>query len=365
MEGLNITWATESGDNFTFSIRFPSPSVTLFSASIEVIFAVLTILGNVLFIMSVFLKKKLRTPAHVYLVNLSTTDIFAAVFVSLPSVDAFLNEGWRLGETFCIIHNLLHPLLLSTSLWLSAFIAVNRYIYVVHKLRYRSFTNKVTVTLSVVYVWCFPAAVRSPGYLSPGFSQYAPPTYVCRGSLSQVITAALIYIPCAIVVVCYSLTFRWVRKMRRQVETHSNHPGLGQSNNKGPSRHVVRMIYALAGIFALILVGYLPFVLLINISASLQVTPDPDASMLLYPLIHVGGVVNPILYGICNRNFRKAYSEILATLCRPFGEGRQESRTPRVVTSSLTPPNAEQALGVPNVQQVIVVSCSREVATNH
>ncbi|XP_077978204.1 melatonin receptor type 1A-like [Glandiceps talaboti] len=302
-------------------MKLPDVWVTQVVGTIEAIMAILALVGNVVFFAVILLKKQLRTYGNVYLANLSVTDILAAVFISAISSDSYFRRGWRFSRTFCVLHQKLHPGLLTISLMLSAGIALNRYVYVVHNEKYRRLTNKVSVAISLAICWIYPIILYSTGDINK--SKYQPLVFRCRGYDTPLIKIYFIYgtnyIATAVVVVSYFLIFLFIRKSRRRIQAHdtnqqsssSNNNSNNNNNKKSPNPQEVRMVKVLIAVFCLCLLGYLPFLILLNVYRALGTRPSPDTLLLLYPCMHIGGVINPILYGVSNKNVRKAYKELI------------------------------------------------------
>ncbi|XP_070564489.1 melatonin receptor type 1B-like [Ptychodera flava] len=288
------------------SVRFSQVWTTQVSVIVEIILTTTTLVGNLLFIGAVILKKKLRTAANMFLVNLSLTDILAAVLVSSFAIDAYLHRGWRLGLDICIAHTIIQNSCLGVSLYLTAFTSINRYIYVVHKKIYHRVTNKISVTLAIVAAWVLPSVTYA--YILSKHAGYSPVVFRCRGYAEYLKVVMSFYVPSVVTVIFYILIFAYVRKSRLRIQAHAaNQTG----TNQGPNAHEVRLLKVLLVVFFLVALGYLPNVILTTTYAALRAPTPVDAFILVYPCQHIAGAVNPILYGGCNKNFRDAYREFL------------------------------------------------------
>ncbi|XP_077982011.1 melatonin receptor type 1C-like [Glandiceps talaboti] len=287
--------------------KLPQVWVTTLTGVVEVIFTMAALIGNGLFIGAVILKKKLRTLANLFLLNLSMTDIVAALLVSSVTSGSFLNHGWYLSLDYCIFHNILHPALLGVSICLTTFIAINRYIYVVHNDKYHRVTNKLTVCLAIAIAWIEPTVVHAVRVAKT--SKYHSTAFRCRGITTQLEFILTFYIPCSVSCLCYVLIFVHVYQSRRKIQTHTSQQ---TANNKGPNLQEIRMLKVLVAVFILVCMGYLPYIVLVNVSQEvIGQRPPGEAFLLLYPCIHLAGVLNPILYGANNKQFRDAYKDLL------------------------------------------------------
>ncbi|XP_070535343.1 melatonin receptor type 1B-B-like [Ptychodera flava] len=312
MNRTNSTVVDEhNADNAMPADDLPPSWLTYLCGTLELLLAVGAIVGNAMFILIVAFKKKLRSWMNVFLVNLSITDIIAALFVSLPTTDAYYHRSWRFGATFCLIHNLLHPILVATSLWLTACISMNRYIYIVHNKRYQQLTNKFTMTIAITFVWVAPVLAQYRIYMDASLSSYAPSAFRCRKPEFNFFFILFIYIPTAMVCVLYVPIIAFVINSRRRLRTHAAAEPHITTVRTGPTPQEVRMALVIFGVFCLVLLGYLPFAVIVNIYQLFGRRPPVEALLGAYPLQHIGGVLNPCLYGVNNRQFKDAYMELL------------------------------------------------------
>ncbi|XP_070576153.1 melatonin receptor type 1B-B-like [Ptychodera flava] len=284
---------------------------TQLCGTLELLLATGALVGNVMFILIVILKKKLRSWMNVFLVNISVTDIIAALFVSIPTVDSYYHRQWRFGSTYCLIHNLLHPFLLSTSLWLTALVSINRYVYIVRNNIYQRFTNTITVTLAIAFAWITPIVSQYSAYVDRSSSSYDPSAFRCRNLVTPVLLLLLMFTPSFLVLASYILIIAYVIKSRRRVQAHgATQPG-SSTPTTGPTPRELRMLAVVFGVFSLVLLGYLPYAFILFVSKVRKQSPPRDSLVLAYPLMHIGGVINPCLYGASNMQFRKAYKELV------------------------------------------------------
>ncbi|XP_077985384.1 uncharacterized protein LOC144440029 [Glandiceps talaboti] len=146
---------------------------------------------------------------------------------------------------------------------------------------------------------------------------YQPALFRCRKASTGPPVIALIvtgaFAPCVVVVICYILIFRFVRKSRHRVQASmTNQPTNSVSNGKKiRSAQELRVLKILLAVFGLILLGYLPFIVLITVARALDVSVN-DTMILMYPCVHIAGAVNPILYGVGDRRILTAYRKLFS-----------------------------------------------------
>ncbi|XP_070564562.1 trace amine-associated receptor 6-like [Ptychodera flava] len=127
-------------------------------------------------------------------------------------------------------------------------------------------------------------------------------------SLNEVWFALTHYVPSLFTIIFYISVFVYKRKSRKRVQVY---PVQSTSTNNGQNAQELRMLKVLLAMSFLVVMGYLPYAVLVNIYISLKRPPPAEVFIILYPCLHIAGVLNSVLYGASNRNFRVAYKELL------------------------------------------------------
>ncbi|XP_070564488.1 G-protein coupled receptor moody-like [Ptychodera flava] len=291
--------------------QLPKPQenswLTTYAGSVEVMLAATALFGNTLFIMVFCLQKKLRTTTNMMLVNLSITDLISPILVSSVAADSFFFRRWRASFSYCALHNALHPTLLEVSLWLTACIAVNRYICIVHNDKYHRLNNKVTLSIAIAICWCFPITLNVYLFSEPNSVVYVPDLLACLATVDKRVFTALLVAPSLVTVASYFFIFLFIRRSRQRIQAHGEEV---QSNNKAPSLQEIRTLKFLVALFLLIILGYLPIPVSVAILQRLGKSPT-SVYVAVYPSLHIAGSINPILYGMSNKSVRESYKFLL------------------------------------------------------
>lgn len=122
---------------------------------------VVIVVGNILTVLAVRLNRRLRdVTSNLFVLNLAVSDLM--VGLTLPYHLAFYLDK-RLGEreVTCILRFVMINLACSASIYNLITIAVDRYIAVVHPLRYARHVNKTTVTITILVGWTQSIAVAT------------------------------------------------------------------------------------------------------------------------------------------------------------------------------------------------------------
>ena len=97
----------------------------------------LTIVGNVLVVVAVIMNKKLRSVSNLFIVSLSLADLLVGTIVMIPAALIEIFQEWILAETFCSIWAGFDVMLSSASILNVCLISLDRYIAIMSPLRYK------------------------------------------------------------------------------------------------------------------------------------------------------------------------------------------------------------------------------------
>uniref|UniRef100_A0A8C8ZGI5 Melatonin receptor type 1A n=1 Tax=Prolemur simus TaxID=1328070 RepID=A0A8C8ZGI5_PROSS len=294
----------------------PRPSWLASALAFILIFTIVVdILGNLLVILSVYRNKKLRNAGNIFVVSLAVADLVVAMYPYPLVLTSIFNNGWKLGYLHCQISAFLMGLSVVGSIFNITGIAINRYCYICHSLKYdRLYSNKNSVCyVFLIWVLTFVAIVPN---LRTGTLQYDPRIYSCTftQSVSSAYTIAVVVfhfiIPMVIVIFCYLRIWILVLQVRRRVKP-DNKPKLKPQD----FRNFVTMFV----VFVLFAICWAPLNFI-----GLAVASDP-ASMVpripewlfvaSYYMAYFNSCLNAIIYGLLNQNFRKEYRRIIVSLC--------------------------------------------------
>lgn len=110
----------ENGDGLTIAIL---KSVTL------AIICLMTIFGNLLVLLAVFINRHLRSTTNYFIVNLACADLLLGCFVLPFSAALEIDSDWPFGRLFCDIWAALDVLCCTASILSLCVISIDRYVY--------------------------------------------------------------------------------------------------------------------------------------------------------------------------------------------------------------------------------------------
>lgn len=194
-------------------------------------------------------------------------------------------------------------------------IAINRYCYICHSLKYDKLYSDKNSLCYVVLIWVLTFVAIVPN-LFVGSLQYDPRIYSCTfaQSVSSAYTIAVVFfhflLPIAIVTFCYLRIWILVIQVRRRVKP---------DNNPRLKPHDFRNFVTMFVVFVLFAVCWAP---LNFIGLAVAVNPETIIPRIpewlfvsSYYMAYFNSCLNAIIYGLLNQNFRREYKRIIVNLC--------------------------------------------------
>lgn len=207
-----------------------------------------------------------------------------------------------------------------------SFTAINRYVRVTRpELFKKIFTPRKSLTAMII-VWVFFALTPLPIAFEDGFAFNANYAVCVPSSKHKVYTMASfgVFITLSLLTVFFSYcrVSRTIKRIQpRQAPKNEDGDGtqVGQGLQNGETIMVMRMrevnitkiMYAIVLAFVMLWIPVL--VLIITTRASLGRIPR-DISLLVPYACNISSLINPVLYTIMNRSFRKEFKTIMLSL---------------------------------------------------
>ena len=306
----------DSSSNASHSDEMDPRWVGILEAVILSFIMLLAIVGNFLVIAVVYRRRELRrTETHIFIINLSLTDISVALLCMPFSIITAVTQKWIFNSALCQLNGFLNVFFLLTSILTLTAISIHKYVGVVQPTKRKIFTRKRTV-FAVLWVW-FQALLTA---LTPilGWNRYEhiPGRTQCsvkvpRDNKIGELTNCLFIIVCGFVIplgimsFSYLKIFQTVKIHTKRVRSHSF--GEEQSAFLNERRITVTLFI----ILAVFLACWTPFSVL-TIYATLAGSELPKYfSVAAYWLGFLNSAVNPIIYALRTKEFRQGYLQIL------------------------------------------------------
>ncbi|CAL8358134.1 unnamed protein product [Merluccius merluccius] len=288
----------------------PFPWAVALLASVLITTIVVDIVGNLLVVVSVFRNRKLRKAGNAFVVSLALADLVVAIYPYPLVLTAIFNDGWIAGYLHCQISGFLMGLSVIGSIFNITGIAINRYCYICHSLRYDRVFSGGNTLCYMLLVWALTILAIVPNWFMESL-QYDPRVYSCTfaQSVSSLYTIVVVVVhfilPISIVTYCYLRIWILVIQVRRRVKPDTR-PKI--------KPHDFRNFLTMFVVFVLFAVCWAP-INLIGLAVALDarlVHAIPEWLFTAsYFMAYFNSCLNAVVYGVLNHNFRKEYKRIV------------------------------------------------------
>uniref|UniRef100_UPI00398E6518 trace amine-associated receptor 1-like n=1 Tax=Pristiophorus japonicus TaxID=55135 RepID=UPI00398E6518 len=287
-----------------------------------------TLLGNLLVIASITYFNKLQTPTNAFILSLAAADFLVGIFV-MPFSMVKVVFGWYFGKTFCKIHTILDVMFCTSSIMNLSCIAFDRFYAVCYPLKYRFRMSQIRVTILLLICWILPALVSLVPLLldlhlkgvETILAQLDPHDCVFIVNIHYALSASVIsfYLPMLVMLVAYGKIFQVARIQARQIYTIENGfhrrsiVRARQSSSMKKERKAAKTLGIIIGCF---LLCWLPF-FTTNITDPLLGYKTHHILLEMFVWLgYVNSSLNPLLYALFNKSFRRAFGMIIG--CKVF-----------------------------------------------
>ncbi|CAI9718403.1 alpha-1A adrenergic receptor-like [Octopus vulgaris] len=181
-----------------------------------------TIFGNVLVLLAVFVNSHLRSTTNYFIVNLAIADVLLGTLVLPFSASIEIIDYWAFGQTFCNIWAATDVLCCTASILSLCVISIDRYIGVTKPLQHSSIMTEKRAVYIIIAVW-FLSVIISVAPLIGWKDPPDPNPFVCTVTkqLGYVIfsVSGSFYIPLLIIIIVYFRIYKEAEKQYRFLST--------------------------------------------------------------------------------------------------------------------------------------------------
>ena len=301
-----------------------STSVKITEAAILVCLIILAFVGNVLVCIAVFKTAHLRTIPNMFITNLAVSDILMAIVCMPISLHVLISGKWPFSSSVCDMHGFFMFTFGIVSQVNVSVIAVNRYFALCRPFECKAIFTKINVLFMIAILWILPSVASVPPLVGWGYYAFHPGKAFCiypfHVNLIYTTIVQLLFIafPMGLVVFSYTNCILAVRSSNRQIAEMAEDPtSVGQGSRKAREvRATWTMLFSTLG-FSMC---WLPVSVIDFIETSRGGGNLPRQVFMLNGfLIFFSSTINPFIYWLSNRDFRKAFREVI-----PFAFERNE-----------------------------------------
>ena len=287
--------------------------------------------GNVLTVLVVVSKAYMRSITNCLIANMAIADLLMTVIAMPYSVAfVFVDYRWPGGVVGQITCKLLHFSVMASvaaSVTTLVIISVDRFFAVVHPFKRGRVIRKMRVLSAVVwvvsgilaspYLYCYKVEQEADGN-SYCFTRWEPlaDTFDASRIYYSLIFVFLYVFPLITIAVFYSIvSFKlWIRKIP------GNPNAAHRRSDESSKRKIIKMLIVIVIVFALC---WLPAHVMHLLFFFHRTEVNHLVSYIAFGISHANSAINPYLYITLNKNFRRAFWDVLI---RCFAPARKFAR---------------------------------------
>ncbi|CAG2186249.1 GPR103 [Mytilus edulis] len=302
------------------------------------------IIGNVLVVAVILLNKSMRSVTNVLLVSLAGSDTLIASWNIPIQLVYYVKNEWTMGETLCKGASYLQNVSVVASITTLMVVSIERYYAICHPLKARYIRTPQRAGILIALIWIFALTVSIPMLVIQRLEirlkvefVYIKLAHVCAEYYSEHVydvvhtlfmflvfyTVPMVVMFCAYGRIAYQL---WIRK---PIGDSLGSPQY-LMNTRRQKRKIIRMLITVVVLFGLC---WLPFFAIQlhhlenNIDKSFR-----SAQTIVHIVGYLNCVLNPIVYGFMNENFKQCLKSSILK-CRGMFK---TTKRPSVHTVSIT-----------------------------
>lgn len=301
----------------------------ILAGCITIFIIVVGVFGNLLTIVALSKYPRVRNVTAAFIISLCVADgIFCAAVLPFHAMRFFRSKIWQSNPFLCNAIPFLQYGNVGISLLFIAMITINRYVMIAHHTMYSRIYKPINVVAMVIFCIIFSFGMQLPTLFGIwGKYQYHSTLGTCsisedeRGHSSKVVLFAMGFVvPCVIIICCYTRIF-WVvhssemKMTQHALRTSNNNTDTGKSRETKRKRNEWRVTKMVLAIFLSFLICYLPITIVKIVDRKVECL---SWHIISYVMLFMSACINPIIYVIMNKQYRKAYGNVLRCRAAQF-----------------------------------------------
>ncbi|XP_056245509.1 trace amine-associated receptor 13c-like [Seriola aureovittata] len=291
-----------------------SHSEAMFIYSLLSFITLLTVVLNLLVIISISHFRQLHTTTNLLLLSLAVTD-FLVGLLQMPAEILLFRGCWILGDFICAVNHFLGYLIVSVSVGSMVLISIDRYMAICDPMFYNTKVTLRRVQYCVCLLWIF-SAVHSTWILRDFLKQ--PEKYkICHGECvvinsdaEGIVDLVVTFLgPILVIILLYMRVFLVALSQARAMRSHITAVKLQRSEtekSKRSERKAARTLGVVIAVFILCSCPYYSFA----VAADSTLVGASSASIEIW-LLYFNSSLNPVIYVFFYPWFRKAIKHII------------------------------------------------------
>ena len=292
-----------------------SKAKVIVESGLYVLIVLFVFVGNCLTLLVMLLNRRMRTIPNMFVASLAVSDLLIGVNIGPLSIAALVTSHWPFKDTTCKFQGSLAFTLCFASIHTLVLMAVNRYYRIVKPTKYRRYFTKKKTLIMILVSWFYSVCAPLIYVLSESkMALFHPSKFLCFIRIQDTAFLAcclLLYIgiPTCVIIFSYLRIFTTVRHHNSNL----HRPGNPISSVNVEEVKVARTILVIVLFFNLC---WIPILTIDFLDTIFQrwIFP-PEAYMAYTFLATISSALNPFIYGVLNKSFRKNYLNVLRCRC--------------------------------------------------
>ncbi|KXJ29809.1 Alpha-1A adrenergic receptor [Exaiptasia diaphana] len=322
---------------------FPRPPESAGLRTFHIFYLVVTtvaiIVGNALVIMVIRVDRRLHSPTFYFLGNLAVADLLVGIGYVPFYIVAVLKKAWILGAVWCRGHAFVVSTSYNASLMTLCVVSVDRFLDISDPLRYYGRMTKKKTRLLIAFIWIHAVFWATGPLWNWGETVLDQSTNTCRPNFGAKTVSGKVYaiclatfafaFPVLITIYTYFKIFRVADDQSKKIakDSTTSRTSIGSDEHSKPTRDrkAYKTVLVIIGTFV---ICWLPY----TIGTSIKIlTGNKEApywlSYLGLTLALTNSCVNPVIYTIRDRRFRRGIKKFLRSRSRILRESKYLSRS--------------------------------------
>ncbi|KAK2814547.1 hypothetical protein Q5P01_000273 [Channa striata] len=272
--------------------------------------SLLTVVLNLLVIISISYFRQLHTPTNLIILSLAVSDFLVGLFV-MP-FQILVNEPcWLLGEVLCVLFYVVCFITVCASIINMVLISIDRYVAICDPLRYSTRITQKRVRICVLLCWICSVFysfmlfdnVKQPGRYNSCFGQ-------CVINIVGAVDIVMNFIlPISTIVILYLRVFVVAVSQARAMRSHITAVKLQSSVTVTVKKSELKAARTLGVVVAVFIVCYCPYYC-VSLS-SYNIILGSSTNIFIVFLVFFNSCLNPVIYGLFYPWFRKSVKLIV------------------------------------------------------
>ncbi|KAL5256744.1 hypothetical protein ACHWQZ_G011864 [Mnemiopsis leidyi] len=287
-----------SGEDSNFQFSDSGQILVLFLISILIVIAVC---GNVALLFAMYTQPKLRTTSNLFIGSLAFANLMTGLYTMPMAFIAIAFKGrWILGDAMCQLGGFIDQLTICAGMVTLGMTSIDRYFLVCHAVKYSDIMTRQRCWACIITIWLWSTCVSIPPFFGWSSYEFSDSSYTCASGLGssyfKFYVSATFPIPIIIIFPTYYFILKSSMGGTGAVARSKRHRG-----NLRTAKIILLIIIIFAVcVFPVFLIG-------IILSAGVVIPKSQGLAFGVIWLLIANSSINPILYGLLNKNFRTVY----------------------------------------------------------